>query len=416
LVLFTTAFVLRAIYVATGDGRTPFELDRAGGTLVVHGAIKNVLGPFSGPSSHLMPLPVLLRAALEWLFVPRTQASWYAAAMVWTAAASLTIALLPTVAKKLRLSEAAAVIAGMVLAVTPFGLWLDSEPGHETALVALTLTGVILFFLDGRATRWQDGGSIVKFCVVCGVSALLSPPVLLAALALLGLDLATARGFRGNVVRVVSLVAMTVVVVLLPWVYRNYLLFGEFIPLRSNFGLELHLGNHAHSDGRTYAPTFETMHPFTDSAEREVLKGMGEPAYMRSKLAAAKTWIRENPLEFARLSVHRARQTWLPSPAMWERTQAPNARMMRSAWYSVIGFLALLELFRLWWFRHPAIPLLLVTIVAYSAVYWVTHVDMRYAHPLSGLRTLLAVQCVVTLALGRWAAVSFQNGPGTKPS
>ena len=98
LILFATAFVLRAIYVAAGDGRTPFELDRAGGTLVVHGEIKNVLGPFSGPSAHLMPLPVLLRAALEWLFVPRTQASWYAAAVVWTAAASSTIALLPTLA------------------------------------------------------------------------------------------------------------------------------------------------------------------------------------------------------------------------------------------------------------------------------------------------------------------------------
>lgn len=89
---------------------------------------------------------------------------------------------------------------------------------------------------------------------------------------------------------------------------------------------------------------------------------------------------------------------------MWERTHAPNGRIVRSAWYTFIGLLALFELFRLAWARHPATPLLLVVIVAYSAIYWVTHVDMRYAHPLGGLRALLAMQFVLALALGDWAS------------
>jgi hypothetical protein len=415
LVLFATAFVLRAVYVATGDGRTPFELDRAGGTLALTGEIKNVLGPFSGPSAHLMPLPVLLRASIEWLFGPRTQASWYAAAMVWSVAASLTIALLQTLAKKLRLSEPAAVVAAMVLAVTPFGLWLDSEPGHETSLVALALMGVLLFYLDARAARWEDGRSIVKFCALCGIAALLSPPVLLTAIALIGLEFVARSEARANVFKTGSLVALTVAVALLPWIYRNFILFGQLIPLRSNFGLELHLGNHDHADGRTYAPKFESMHPFIDSGEREILKQMGEPAYMRSKLAAAKAWIWDNPLGFLRLSLHRSRQAWMPSPAMWERTHAPSGRLVRSAWYSFIGFLALLELLRLAWTRHSATPVLLVVIVAYSAIYWVTHVDMRYAHPLGGLRALLAVEFVFALALGGWARVGIAGAARANP-
>lgn len=398
VVLFVVAFIARVAYVIVAGRRTRFELDRAGVQLVLHGSIGNVLGPLSGPSAHLVPLPVVLRAGIEWMFGPISQASWFVAAMVMCAVSAWAIALVPKLARKLEFSETAGLITAFVLALHPFRLWGDSEPGHETALVTLALVGVILAFVDVHKSRWQDRRSIAWLSVVCGISALLSPPVLLAGLSLIALDLVSASGARSRVLVGGSVVVATVALSVLPWVVRNYALFGTFIPFRSNFGLELHIGNNPLADGRTYSKAFETIHPFPYEPERDILKKIGEVAYMRAKLETAKKWIRENPRAFVRLCLRRIELMWFLPVEMWGDARSPFWALLRALWYGTVGVLALLELLRLWWLRHPTLPLILVVIVAYSAVYWITHVDVRYAHPLDWLRTLLAAQLLIALA------------------
>ena len=91
----------------------------------------------------------------------------------------------------------------------------------------------------------------------------------------------------------------------MPWVLRNYVLFHRFIPLRSNLGLELWIGNHPSSDGTTYGKIsdegrgtfFWAHHPFSPLAERkgEMLRLRGKGDFMAGKMAEATEFIRSDP-------------------------------------------------------------------------------------------------------------------------
>ena len=66
---------------------------------------------------------------------------------------------------------------------------------------------------------------------------------------------------------------------MVPWTIRNYRVFGKFIVLRSNFGLELWLGNNP-AVPDTWSPW---LHPNDSLEEAQKYKRMGEIAYMEDK-------------------------------------------------------------------------------------------------------------------------------------
>jgi hypothetical protein len=176
---------------------------------------------------------------------------------------------------------------------------------------------------------------------------------------------------------------------------RNFRVMGGFVPFRSNFGLELAVGNNPSSDGRTHASddlsTF--VHPFANVDERLHLAAVGELAYMREKRDAAVNWIRSHPREFLELSLRRFRLFWFPTVDLWSTTSA--GRGFKAAVFSVIGVLALAELVWLLVNRHRHAALLFCAALGPSIPYIVTHVDPRYRYPVFGLTTLLAA-CFVT--------------------
>ena len=91
---------------------------------------------------------------------------------------------------------------------------------------------------------------------------------------------------------------------LAPWTVRNYRVFGKFIVLRSNFGLELWLGNNPDVPD-TWSPW---LHPNDSLEEAEKYKRMGEIAFMAAKEHEAFLFMRTHPsdtLEFHVSQVHR---------------------------------------------------------------------------------------------------------------
>ena len=80
---------------------------------------------------------------------------------------------------------------------------------------------------------------------------------------------------------------------LVPWTIRNYRVFGKFIVLRSNFGLELWLGNNP--DVTDTCRTW--LHPNDNPEEAEKYKRMGEIAYMAEKQHEAFAFMRTHPLD-----------------------------------------------------------------------------------------------------------------------
>jgi hypothetical protein len=174
--------------------------------------------------------------------------------------------------------------------------------------------------------------------------------------------------------------------VVAPWLVRNWVVLGGFVPLRSNVGLELAVGNRPGVDGRTYSDGFDQVHPYRSDAERARLAELGELAYMREKKQLALTWIAEHPEEFARLSLRRALLFWLsPGEPLHLPVQALVGLGAVLAWFGLCR-------------RNPlAAQILACALVGAALPYCITHVEQRYRFPIEGLLLLLVCGLGVVL-------------------
>jgi hypothetical protein len=98
-----------------------------------------------------------------------------------------------------------------------------------------------------------------------------------------------------------------------PWTVRNYYALGGFIPIRSNFGLELWIGNNPEATGHTHITPnpdipdspFSRLHPYLSPNEQTRLARLGELNYMKEKQKLTLDWIQHNPNRFLILTLKR---------------------------------------------------------------------------------------------------------------
>ncbi|MGZ5056283.1 MAG: ArnT family glycosyltransferase, partial [Methylobacter sp.] len=125
----------------------------------------------------------------------------------------------------------------LVLAVWPALFLPASQVSKEILLVGM-LPAVLALLLSGRLWAALLAGGIA------GVAILTQPSLMLLPL-LLGASLAAARMPLRLIASRIALLAIGAVMVIAPWSYRNYQVFGEFVPVSTNAGLVLHAGNQA---------------------------------------------------------------------------------------------------------------------------------------------------------------------------
>jgi hypothetical protein len=186
--------------------------------------------------------------------------------------------------------------------------------------------------------------------------------------------------------------------VVAPWTVRNYYALGGFVPLRSNFGLELAIGNNPRANGKGFFTTWDdptgSIHPMSNPAELARLQSMGELAYMRDKQRSTLHWMADHPAETLKLTTLRFRLYWFPTVDSW--SSKSSARGFKSMVFSFIGAAALLNLAYLAVTKHPRSWLLAAAVIGPSLIYMATHVDPRYRYPTFGLCTLLAFDLVAS--------------------
>jgi hypothetical protein len=110
------------------------------------------------------------------------------------------------------------------------------------------------------------------------------------------------------------------------------------------------------------------------------------------------TWIRDNPNQFARLTVRRACFFLIFPGNLWHSKEPEY--WLRPRIYAILGICTLLELFRLLWIHHRMGTLLVCTLLGVSLPYFITHVEMRYRLPIVSLSALLS--CNLAITTGRW--------------
>jgi hypothetical protein len=265
---------------------------------------------------------------------------------------------------------------------------------HYTALGLVLALVVSAPLLDSRqaSTRRAAASGLLW-----GVLLYLNATTLLVWLSWLGLTLLAGRrqGWNAATWTRQACVVVGPMLLLAPWVVRNRLVFEQWIPLRSNLGLELAVSfNDCARAGLVQnleSGCFARTHPDSGVEQAARLARLGEPRYHAERRAEAVAWIRTHPREAAALVARRMALFWLPSPrdaivAEWWRSTPPRR-------YRIIVVATLLSLAGLWRAASGSRPawLLLPAILAlYPLVHYLLQFEDRYRYPVLWVTLLLA--------------------------
>ena len=136
--------------------------------------------------------------------------------------------------------------AAAMMAVWPTQVYLVTTVQAIAMIVAATVAVVILFY---RSVDTRRLGPWIAFSVI-GCVAALTEPVLLPFMALSGLFILFWRGLPLNVrLRNATILFITALVVLGPWAYRNYLIHGKIVPVKSTFWVNMWKANNPNASG-----------------------------------------------------------------------------------------------------------------------------------------------------------------------
>jgi hypothetical protein len=297
---------------------------------------------------------------------------------------SAMYAMLPWFAERVGLEKRSGFFGGLVGAlVIPLGSaevigWSANEP-----ISAILLGGLLVWFLK----RWKKAqyGRIEVFLLglVFGIASHFSPTLLPVMVGLMLIELYWRRDsgkwFSGLIMLFGVVVACT------PWSWRNVNTFQEIFFMRSNFGLELRLGNHpgavADMDRLGHIEGSSMRHPGHNRSEALQVRELGEIVYMQQARQEALQWIKNHPAEFIRLTLLRMLYFWFGSwydPVLSAGISLLALLAVPGAWHSV---------------RQLAIPgraILLIPLLTYPLTYYLVPYMMRYTVPVFWLVLLLA--------------------------
>lgn len=345
----------------------------------------------SGATAWVAPAYPGLLAALFHIFGIYSFAAFLAAAMLNIAFTVLVCWPLYALGRRIGGIRAGA-LAAWLWAIYPNAILLPYQSmwsGCLAALLAATaLWGVIALAETPRPRpiAWLGYG------LLWGLILLTDPTLgVLLPLWLAWLLWRRGAGFRLAAGRLAGPVAVAAIAIgcALPWTLRNHRALHAWLPVRSDLGLALWLGNNPSS---TYA-WHGQQHPLDDAHQRALYLRQGEVVYMRQKLHSALAYMAAHPARDAALAWHRFWAFWSGgSPFPWR-----DVLHLRSAWNRYVllfdllaGFAGLFGAIRLFRRGSPrAFPPAVVPLLVPCA-YYLTLATPRYRLPVDPVVLLLA--------------------------
>ncbi len=379
VLIFAVGFSIRATLIRWVPREyvvphTRWEMESIAVSLAERGTFADPYLIPTGPTAHVPPVyPVLL--SLLYRVLGLTFAAGFVAWMLGAASYAITFALLPWFAGWTGMSKEAGVLGGLAGALVPH--WLAS---------AEALAGLVLcLLLVASLRRWSAGRTTAVASLLLGLGwgaafhlkpALL--PVLLGCIAFELWWIKDRRRWRWT-----AALALGVALACVPWAWRNYTIFHRLFFVRSNFGLELRVGNHsgATPDIDVNAERGTFLHPRTSESEALQVRMLGEIEYMRQERREASTWIREHPGRFLGLTAMRTAYFWL----------GPLHRPGTAFWFTLLTLLAALGAWRTFpRMTPPQRAAVLIPLGTFPLIYYILSVMVRYRVPIEWMLFLLA--------------------------
>lgn len=339
----------------------------------------------TGPTALVAPAYPYLLAGIFRLFGTYTTASAIVSLTLNNLASALTCFPLFLISQTV-FGIRVAVWTGWVWVFFPYAIGLSNRWIWDTSLTTLFFTLLVLGTLRlQQSCRWVDW---FGYGLLCGITALFNPSIL-STLPFFGAWLWFRHRRSGQHCAGPLLTSALVCLACISiWLVRDFRTFGKFIPLRSNFALEFQLGN---SDD-TSRPDSDHLLPPDNPAEMKNFREAGELAYMAGKQQEVKNFLLRHPGRFVWLTLRRIFFSWTyvwsprPSWSLDDELGVPNILA-----YSLLSFFAFLGLYRSIENGVPFAAPLAMILICFPLVYYITHPDVRYRHPIDPEIVLLAV-------------------------
>jgi hypothetical protein len=347
----------------------------------------------SGPTAWMMPLHPLLLALIFKLFGVYSLNAALAILTLNSVVSALTCIPIYHIAKTC-FGRTVGYIATLGLAVHPVSIY---HVGHvwETAIFTFLAMCLIAWLLN--ISKRFDFKSAALYGLFAGFVALVNPVIIAFYPFLMAWLFLRADFSVQSRIKLVGIFSIAIILTLMPWVARNYLVFGRFM-LRSNFGLELRLGNSPEAwiaaSAIRMAP-WNFGHPSTNPSEFVRYAALGEVKYMERSFDEAVAFIRANPEKFLWLTLQRIGQFWFNDFTRKDENKKTMGLSFSLAWLAQISYVLPLP-FMLWGIllalkRKLSIAPILFFILSVPSVYYITHAGLtRYRYPVEPIIIIFA--------------------------
>jgi 4-amino-4-deoxy-L-arabinose transferase-like glycosyltransferase len=402
LLILIVAFAIRAGFAIEQSRKIPHQALRSVPFLYETGEIafsvatgEGFSSPFrqkTGPTAWLTPVYPLLVAAMFKIFGVYTFAA-FAATVSFNILFS-TLACVPLFFAAKRIAGiGVAAGAAWLWAVFPNAMIIPFEWIWDTslsALLAATLLWATLALADSNRLRnWCAYGLLWGFILMTNPTFASLFPFLLGWIAY------RAHKERREWLSHAALATGIAILCCVPWTIRNYRALHAFVPLRSNLGLELWLGNN--DAYRDRWPGW--LHPIDSQAEREKYASMGEIEYAKEKREEAIEFIVSHPRMELHLFRLRFVALWAGSANPWKDFVETRSLFIRFLFLcnilAAIGTAGgLVVLYRK---RNPYLFPVIVFPLIFPCAYYFTRALLRYRHPIDPIVLLLTAVAIAEL-------------------
>ncbi len=365
----------------------------------------------TGPTAWFTPIYPYLVAGIFKIWGIYTDASRFVIIAFNCAFASLTVIPIYGSAQK-TFGKNVAVGASWAWVFLPTALFFPITWIWDTTMATLFLA---LIFWATLAVR--DAKTILPWAgygALWAVGVLVNPSILSLFPFLVGWAIWGSRRASASWGKFAAAALLVFAIGLVPWTVRNYLVFGKVIVLRSNFGLELWLGNNPNVPATISA----WLHPNDNLEEALNYKRVGEIAYMAEKQHEGFAFMRTHPGDTLNFMFRRFVENWLAisdSPTdFWGNVPLYiKAFFVLNVCLSLMTLLGVLFVYRA---RNPqAFPYAIVPLV-FPLVFYLTHSSLRYRFPMDPIMMILAtygVASLISLTRGRSVYVQENVTPVT---
>jgi len=375
--------IFRQYKTRTGDDHFAFgwEMGRIGRSIAQGQGFSNPYGGNTGPSAWEPPLYPYLMGGVFKLFGVYTYASAWVLLTINSLLAALTCIPVYLISER-TFNTRVALWSARTWALLPYVWYWSIHWLWDTTFTPLVLSLIFLLALE-----MEEGAGIrgwVLFGALWGVGALANPSML-TFLPFCGLWIWSQR-FKKSLPSLAGVAVASAVffLVLTPWLVRNYEVFGRFVFLRDDFGLQLRLGNWKGADGMLMA----YLQPSQNKLEFEKFQSLGELAYSADCKRLAVEWIGQKPERFAEISLKRFFYYWNGVPRETSSLAPVDFRSSLFLASSVLGIWGLGRAIRQ---KRRGAWLFAGLLLTYPTTYYFVFPSARYRHVIEPELFILAV-------------------------